>query len=230
MKRTLVTFLALAAAACAGTRGARESTAETRISEEDVGRLGPEQTGAVERARQFRGSARDEQARASLRLQQAQHEVEAAKADQQAADLDAKRAENQEKTASESREPTELEGARQMKTQAQLHKDVANAHVDYASKLVEARKASLDAAQKQVALGDARLEWAKLQALQQARVPAATKYDANKYQSQVNEAQKSFDDSMQKARDLDSQASASQRRWEDLRRQMQARGGATQTG
>jgi hypothetical protein len=229
MKRTLVALLVLAAA-CAGARGARETTASTRVPDEDVGRLDPSQTQPVERARQFRGSARDEQARASLRLQQAQHETDAAKADQEAAKADEQRAENQQKVANESRDPAELERARQTKEQAQLHKSMADAHADYAKRLVEARKASLDAAEKQVVLGDARLESAKLQALQQARVPAASKYDATKFDSQTNDAQKKFDESMQKARDLDAQAAASQRRWEELQRQLQARTGAPRNG
>ncbi len=229
MKRTLVALLVLAAA-CAGARGAKESTASEQISDQDLGRLDPSQTQPVERARQFRGSARDEQARASLRLQQAQHEIDVAKADQAAADADAKRAEVEQKTANESRDPADVERARQGQEQAQLHRSMADAHVEYAKKLVDARKASVDAAEKQVRLGDARLEWAKLQALRQAGVPAASKYDASKYQSQVNDAQKSFDDSMQKARDLDAQAAASQRRWEDLQRQLQARTGAPRTG
>lgn len=230
MRTMLVALLAVAAASCAGAKGARESTAKTQIPDEDLGRLAPGQTGPVDQARQFRGSALDEQARASLRQQQAQREVDVAKADQEAADADAKRAEAQEKAANETRDPADLERGRQMKEQAQLHKKMADAHLDYAKKLVDARKASLEAAQKQVALGDARLEWAKLEALQQGQVPAATKYDASKFQSQVNDAQKSFDDSMQKARDLDGQASASRQQWEDLQRQMQARGGVMQTG
>ena len=230
MTSKALAILAAAAVSCAGARGERASTAETRIPDEDVGRLAPGQTAPVEQARQFHGSARDEQARASLRLQQAQHEVEVAKADQQAAKADAARAATEQKTANESRDPADLERARQMTEQAQLHEKMAHAHLDYASQLVEARKASLDAAGKQVALGDARLESAKLRALQQAGVPAATKYDPGKFQSQLDDAQKSFDGAMQKARGLDGQAAASRRSWEDLQRRMQARGGAMPTG
>ncbi len=229
MKRTFLALLAVAAA-CAGSRGARESTAETRIPDEDLGRLPPGQSAPVDQARQFRGSARDEQARASLRLQQAQHEVAVAKADQQAAQADAERAKTQQKVADESRDPADLERARQMTDQAQLHKRMADAHLAYANKIVDARKASLDAAARQVELGDARLESAKLQALQQAGVPAASKYDAGKFRSQLGDAQKRFDDDMQKARDLDAKAMGSRRQWEDLQRQMEARGGVTPTG
>ena len=47
----------------------------------------------------------------------------------------------------------------------------------------------------------------------------------------MSDAQKTFDKSLQHARDLQGQATASQQRWQDAQRQLQARGGgAVQTG
>jgi len=225
MTRTIVAVLALAAVAgCAGSSGAAGGV---QVADPDLGRLGPSQMAPVEEARHFVSSARDELARASLRLQDSQPEAELAKADQVAASADAERAEAEAKAANESRDPAQLERARQLREQARLHKLAADAHVDFAGHLNEANKASVDAANKQVELANARLEWAKLTALQQANIPAATKYDAGKFQGRVADAQKKFDGSLKHARELYGQATASQQRWQDAQRELQANGGGT---
>lgn len=227
MNRTTAAALLLGVMA-----GCAHGTAQPpAVAETDFGRLGPAQTAPVDEARHFVASARDELGRAKLRVQESRHEVEMAKADQTAASADAQRADAEKKSADQSRAPAELERTRQLQERATLHKAAADAHLDYASRLAQANDASVDAANKQVALAEARLEWAKLQALQQASVPAATKYDVSKFQSRVGSAQKSFDDALKHARDLHGQASASQQRWQDAQRQLQARGGgAIQTG
>jgi len=231
MKRMVYVLALAAVAGCAGMRGgARESPPAAQVSDADFGRLGPDQMAPVDQARQFLASARDEQGRAKLRQQQTMHEADLATADQAAAASDAQRAAAQAKMANDSREPAALEQARQLQEQAQLHKSEADAHAEYAAKLAEARQAAVKAADDQVALGEAKVEWSKLQALQLASVPAAGKYDAGKFQTRVNEAQKSFDEALKKARELEGQATASQQRWEDLQKQIQARGGAVQTG
>ncbi len=228
MRTTVVAALALAVTAgCAGAHGA----AGPQVSDADFGRLTPTQTAPVDEARRFVSSARDELARAKLRQQETAHESDLARADQQVAEADAKRAEVEAKAADQSREPAQLDRARQLREGASLHKSVADAHADYAKRITAANQASVDAANRQVDLANARLELAKLQALQQAGIPAATKYDASKFQARVSDAQKTFDQALQHARDLQGQATASQQRWQDAQRQLQARGGgAVQTG
>ncbi len=221
-KMTGVLGAAFLATACAhgGVQGGK--TGGETVSDADFGRLQAGQTGPVDEARQFLASARDESARAKLRLQQMQQEDDLAKADQQVADADAKRAEAQVRLANENREPAALESARKMTESAKIRHQAADARLDYANQLAAARQASVKAAERQVALGEARVEWAKLQALQQAGVPAATKYDAGGFQTRLNDAQKDFDTSMQKARELETQSTAAQQRWQDLQRQVQS--------
>jgi hypothetical protein len=229
MTRTTVATLLLGAlAGCAGSHGAAQGP---QVADTDFGRLGPTQTASVDEARHFVASARDELARAKLRLQEARNELSLAKADQVDASADAQRAETDRKVAEQSRAPADVERSTAMQERAKLHKSAADAHVEYANRLIQANEASVDAANKQVELADARVEWARLQALQQAGVPAATKYDPNAFQSRVASAQKGFDDALRHARELHGQASASQQRWQDAQRQLQARGsGAIQTG
>lgn len=207
------------------------SSQPPQVADPDFGRLGPSQTAPVDEARHFVSSARDELSRAKLRAQDGRHELDLAKADQAAASADAQRADAEKKAADQSRAPADLERARDLQERAKLHKSAADAHVEYANRLIKANDASVDAANRQVDLAEARLEWAKLQTLQQAGVPAATKYDAAKFQGRVSSAQKSFDDALRHARDLHGQANSSQQRWQDAQRQLQARGtGAIQTG
>ncbi len=225
--RTMVVAALAAIAAC----GAHGAAGGPLVADADLGRLGQGQMGPVDEARRFVSSARDELARAKLRQQETAHEVDLAKADQQVAAADAKRAEVETKAADQSREPAQLERARQLGELSKLHKTASDAHLAYANQVTEANGASVDAANKQVDLANARLELAKLQALQAAGVPAASKYDLGKFQGRVADAQKRFDDALKHARDLHSRATASQQRWQDAQRQMQARGGgAIQTG
>jgi len=226
MGRIAVVLALAAVAGCASSRSASRG----QLSEADVGRLKPDEMAMVDEARQFRASAADEQARARLRLQNAKHELALAEADQNEADAEAQRAEARTKIASDSREPAHLEQARELTEQAKLHKDSADARLDYAKRLVEARESGLTAAQKQMELGDARVEWAKLRAMQQANVPAASKYDPGRFQTRVKDSQKSFDEAVQKARDLDGQATAAEQRWHDLQRRLQAKRRAAPTG
>lgn len=226
----LTWVLALALAAGCASGGARGGAT---VSDADFGRLQTGQMNAVDQARQFRDSARDEQARANLRQQQGEHEEQLAGADEQAAKAAAQQADAQAKIANDSREPAALEKARVLKTQAEMQQRAAAAHMDYAKKMKTARQSALDAAGKQVELSEARLERAKLESLQQAGNPAAGKYDMAKFQQRVDGAQKAFDSALQKTRDQEAQATASQHTWEDAQRQAQAQAvplGTPQTG
>ena len=235
MKKLWITVALAALAACAGTSSNKgQQASATTVSDADLGRLAQGQMGPVSEARQFLGSARDEQARARLHLQEVQHESQLATADAQSAKADADRAAVQAKVANESRDPGHLEQARVMKMQADARKRAADARADYAKKVASARQASLAAADQQIAFGEARLERAKLLSLQQANVPAAGKYDMAKFNGRVSDTQKSFDQALQKARDQESQAMAAQQAWSDAQRQAQAQavptGAPTGTG
>jgi hypothetical protein len=222
MKKMGIAVALAALAACAGMGSGKGKQSEATVPDADLGRLAQEQMGPVDEARQFLGSARNEQARAKLHLQEVQHEDELATADAQSAKADADRAAVQAKVANDSRDPGQLEQARVMRLHAEAKKRAAEARADYAKKMAAARQASLVAADQQVALGEARLERGKLVALQQANVPAAGKYDMAKFDARVADAQKSFDQALQKARDQESQAMAAQQTWDDAQRQAQS--------
>lgn len=201
--------------------GARSST----VADTDVGRLGPEQEGLVNQARQALDGARDAVSRTKLRLQQAQNEEGIAKADLQAAQADQKVADAQQKVANDSRAPDAVENARRLQEQAKAHQQAAELHVAYAGKLIDLREAEVQAAERQVKLDQARVEWSKLQALEQARNPAAAKYDPGRFQTAVNEAQGGLDEATRNARSLEGQATAARQRWEDSRGRLPANGG-----
>jgi len=224
-----ITPLALAAViGC--MHGGAQGEASSAVSEADVGRLGPEQEGLVNQARQALDGARDALSRTSLRLQQAQNEEGTAKADQQAAEADQEVADAQQKVANDSRAPDELEKARRLQERAAAHKQTADLHAEYAGRLIDQREAEVRVAERQVEVAQARVEWSKLQALEQAKNPAATKYDAGRFQTAVNDAQGELDEARQEALSLEVQATASRQRWEDAQRRLQAGGSGDQTG
>jgi hypothetical protein len=227
-------ILTLAFAAVMGCMhgGAQSEAKSSTVSEADVGRLGPEQEALVDQARQALANAGDALSRTNLRLQEAQNEEGTAKADQHAAESDQKVADAQQKVANDSRAPDALEKARQLQEQAKAHKLAADAHLEYANKLIDQRKAEMQAAEQQVKVAEARVEWSKLQALEQAKNPAATKYDPGRFQTEVSDAQGNHDKAVQKAHDLEAQATAARQRWEDSQRRLQAQGegSGNQTG
>jgi chromosome segregation ATPase len=219
----IITFAFAAAMGCMHG-GAQSEAKSSTVSEADVGRLGPEQEALVDQARQGLASANDALSRTRLRLQQAQNEEGTAKADQQAAEADQKVADAQQKVANDSRAPDALEKARQLQDQAKAHKQVADVHLEYANKLLDERKAEVQAAEQQVKVAQVRVEWSKLQALEQANNPAAAKYDPGRFQTAVSDAQGHLDTATQKARSLEAQATAARQRWEDLQGRQQAHG------
>ena len=219
MKRLLAVGALLALCSCASIMGKKDDS--TKVSEADMGRLSEGQMGPVNAARQVVATAQDEEDRAQLSLDKANQEVDLAKADQTSAKAEKDQADAQQKIAEDSREPAQVQKAQALTLEAEAHRQAADAHFEYASKLVDARKASVTQADRRIDLAHAKLEVAKLQAMQQANVPASGKYDLPKLQSKVDDAQKDYDDAARKAQDKNGEATASQQRWQELQQQQQ---------
>src|SRR5512140_1091057 len=75
------------------------------VSDADYGRLAPSQMGPIDAARGQLFAARDAQARATLRLEEAKHEAELGQAEQTAAQADAQRAQAEQDAAASSNAP-----------------------------------------------------------------------------------------------------------------------------
>lgn len=223
-------LLALAALLGCMHGGAQSAARSATVADTDVGRLAPGQEDLVNQARQAMDGARDALSRTRLRLQQAQNEEGTAKADLQAAQADQKVADAQQKVANDSRAPDAVEKARQLQERAKAHKQVADLHVEYAGKLIGEREAEVQAAERQLQLSQTRVEWSKLQALEQAGNPAATKYDAGRFQTAVRDAEGDAAEAAGKAQTLEAQATAARQRWEDSQRRMPGDGRPEQTG
>lgn len=227
MKRAIIGALALLAGACAGGRA--EHGMDT-VSDSDYGRLQPGQTQGVEDARQAEMQARDELSRAKLRLTDTQHEDELAKADQTAADSDKKRAEAETKIGADSNDPGQKARAQELTETAELHRRAADAHLSYAKKLIDSRKAAVDAAQKRLEVATAQVNLAKLKALQAAQIPAAGKYDMAAMTNRVTSAQRDYDSSVHKAQTLEAESTSAEQTWKDLNQQLQARASGANRG
>ena len=216
----------LAALACAGPK--KEQKPVT-VSDSDYGRLPAGQTQLVDSARADLGNARDGVARAKLRQTEARHEEELARADLSAVDADQKRADSMAKASKESNDPGQLERARAANEDVQLRRRAAEARLAYAKKLNEHRAADVEAAERRVGYEEARVEQSKLQALQQARVPAATKYQPGQLDERVVSARRDLEAAEGRARTLSAETANAERLWQELDRQVQARGGPPAT-
>ena len=214
--RTLGAAVALAMTACA-------HGGPKQVSDADFGRLSPGQMQPVRQAREEQQSAREEAARAKLALEQARQELALAQADQAAADAAAQRAEAVARAADQSREPTALRRAADLGEEARLERRASQARIAWAKELIAARRADVDVAERRQESAEARVEYAKLQALQQANIPAAAKYDAEVLQRRVEDRRKATDEALRKADERDRAALAAHQAYQDARQQLAGR-------
>jgi hypothetical protein len=216
--RRIVPGLLAATAACMSGQGQSRSVP---VSEADYGRVGAGQSRVVEDARQQRAAAQDELGRAKLRMMDDRHEGELAKSGQAAATAERSHAAAEGKIGTDSLEPGQVERARSDTKFAELQTAVADAHLRYAEKLKSSREAGVTAAERKVSLMDERVNAAKLQAMDEAGVPAAAKYDRAAAMEKVVQAQRRYDQARSTASEAEQQAAAAREHWQDLNRQRQ---------
>jgi len=221
-----VVALTVLAAGCATSGGTQQGAA--KVSDADLGKLQADQLGQVDQARQRVFRASDEQARAQLRLRDAQHEEQIAASDQGTAKAAMEQANTMQQIAAESRDATKLEQARLLIERAGAQQRAADARTDYAKKLTAASQASAQAASKQKALADAQLEVSKLEALRRAGVPTSGTYDMAALEKNVLQAQATRDSAEQKARNAQWWAEEAHHVYGDAQRGLQAQ--TTPTG
>ncbi len=166
------------------------------VLDADYGRLRPDQSGAVDGARAELARAHDELAAARSQNGEAIREQRSAEKEQEAARKDLDR--------------------------AKKRLAAAEAHVEYAEKLSEARKAAETTAQQRVDLSAAKVELLKLQALEQAKMQPSKQYDDKAFYGRVADSQKKLDGAQEKLRKLEQDAGDGKRRWEDLARRVPA--------
>ena len=214
--------LCVAAVGCAHQNIGAESRA-SKVTDADAGRLKPTQDRLVDEARSTLGAASDNLARTKLKIQDAKNEEQGAKAEAKAGEAALSAAAAQQQMADQSREPAALANATKQQELAAAKKRAAEAHLTYARNLVAANEARAQVAEQQVEVAQARVDWAKLQALQQAKNPAAGKYDAGRFQTTVNDAQVNLTAMQKRAKGLDEEATLSKQAWELSQRQVATR-------
>jgi CRISPR/Cas system CSM-associated protein Csm2 small subunit len=230
MRYVGIALLAVCVVACSSVKKELSGSGGAKVSDEDLGRLGSDQLGPVNQARTKVAQAQDNVARSKLAEQDADHQKELAKADGAAAKADAQNAEAQQKIANDTRSPQQEQRAQTLTQNAQLRKQVSDAHEEFAKKLGDARSAEVEVANEQLDLANAQLEQARLQALQEAKVPAATKYNQGEILDRVSKAQQDVQQAQEKATQASTQAQASQTTWNQLRQQYQAQAGGAAPG
>jgi hypothetical protein len=201
------------ATGCAGNAAPKKAFA---VSDADYGRLAAGQTTPVDEARAQLALASDELGRAKLAVVNLQHEGDLARSDQASASADASRAAAQTKIGKDSNEPGQIQQARDDTKAAQQNKAVADARVAYSKKLVDSQSAQIVAAERKVDLMTEKVNVAKLQALDDAAIPAAGKYDRATAMQRVAEAQRAYDGARSKAAAEAHETANAKARWQQL--------------
>jgi hypothetical protein len=193
------------------------------VSDADYGRLSPDQLGPLNSARDRLSEATDEVARVKLRAQQADNEVELARADQAMANAAKELASAELKSAGKSNAPDAKAKAQEDAARAELQSRSARAHLAWANQVGKARDAELQAAERLVKVREAELEQAKLESLVQAKIPAAAKYDASLFEARVAEARKEYLEAEADAKARMSDARQGENTWRTLHAQYRER-------
>jgi hypothetical protein len=222
--RTLAIVAALLAtlAGCRSTPKKGEQPIRT-VSDVDVGRLAPAQMAPLQAARSSLVEARDALARAQHRLQESRHEEAWANADKAAAESDRLRAAAQLASAKDSGDQRLAGVASERGEAAGLRGQAAEARLDYARKLVQAREADVKAQEARVRRAEWEVERAKIAALREAELPAASKYDPAPIDMRIGEAVRAEEAARTRARDLDATARAAFDTWRGLTDRYEAR-------
>lgn len=212
----------LAVSGCALFQHGRNPKFEP-VSDADVGRLAPGQMGPIDAARGQVFAARDAQSRTKLRLEESRHEAELAQAEQTAARADIERARAEQDAAASSNDPAGKARAQEAAVEAELHRRATQAHAAYAQRLLTARQAEVEAAGELIKVREAELERAKLNALAQARVPAAAKYPRAPFDAHVADAERDYQRRRAGAADALDRAEQTRNAWAALDQQYQVR-------
>ena len=229
-------FVAIAAALAATTlacrtapknRAAREIQT---VADADLGRLAPEQMGPIQASRAALDEARDAVARAQHRLRDSRHEEEWANADKAAAEGDRLHAAAELSSAKDAGDQRMMGLASEHAATAALRAQAADARIEYARKLFQARDAELKTAEARVRRAEWEIERAKLMALREAKVPAASKYDAAPIERRVAEAVKAEDGARARAKDLATTSRTAYDQWRSLTDRYEARARSIPTG
>jgi hypothetical protein len=229
-------ILAIAAALAATTLACRSTPKKAAeqpvptVADSDLGRLAPNQMGPIQESRAALDEARDAVARAQHRLQESRHEEGWANADKAAAEGDRLRAAAELATAKDAGDQRLAGIASERAAAAALRAQAADARLDYSRKLVQAREADVRTAEARLRRAEWEVERAKLTALREAGVPAASKYDAAPIDQRVKEAVKAEEGARTRARDLGATARTAFDQWRSLTERYEARAKSIPTG
>jgi colicin import membrane protein len=194
MKTQLLAIVALVLAGCGGAPRVPD-----KVLDAQTARLDPAAAAQLSTARQELEQSRANVARAGDAIAQARQEEKLAESDQEKAEV-------------------QVERAKKALEDAELRKEAADARRRYAGKLVEAREAAEDAAKARAEVADAKLEHSKVVAIQQGSAKAGEQFRLSEFTERLADSQRQAEDAARKARELEQDASARQRRWEELAR------------
>jgi hypothetical protein len=196
VRSAAVATFALLVASLSGCATRAVATRPSTVSEADFARLAAGQTEDVDEARAQLAAATDELGRAKLGALNGQHEGAFARSDQAAASAEQGRAATETKVGQDSNEPGQLRQARDDTRAALRSKEAADTRLAYSKKLEISLRAQVTASERKVDLMTARVNLAKLEALERAGIPAAGKYDRGGALAAVTQAQRAHSDAV----------------------------------
>lgn len=156
-------------------------------------------------------AARQELEQSRIAVARARDQVVYARQEEQLAESDQKKVQ------------VEYERAKKAYEDAEVRKEAADARRAYTDKLVDARVAAEDAARSRVEVADAKLEHAKVVAVQQVDAKASEQYRRSDFTERIADAQRKAEVVELEAREREQDAKARQNRWEELARKAPAR-------
>ena len=118
-----------------------------------------------------------------------------------------------------------VDDAQALMETANLRLKAAQARTEFAKRFIGARQADVDRAKFHVELAEKKVEQAKMQALRDHSIPAASKYDPGAIDSRVANMERQLEKLDQKLRTAELESQNAQQVWVDINRRYEARAG-----
>ncbi|MCP3136144.1 hypothetical protein [Pyxidicoccus xibeiensis] len=226
-RRALVAVLG---AVLLGLGGCSSDRANTKVEDEWLARLPPQEMEQVRKARLTQGKAQDEITRAQVSLEDAKRALEVAKANEDAAKARREVDEAELRAAREMGQEQVILQVQERFREGDLEFAAAQAQVDYWDRVVTTRESLQEMRARELDVANAELEMTEYVALQRAGDVRARQLDGEALATRLAEARDNAWQTQQRVEANLQRQRQAQARWQQLDDQLEAYGGGGQQG
>ncbi|WP_164008951.1 hypothetical protein [Pyxidicoccus trucidator] len=209
-----------------GLGGCSSGRSSTKVDEELLARVPPEDMEEVHKARLTQSKAVDETTRAQVSLEDAKRDRDVARSNLEAAKARREADESALLAARATAQTPDIAGAERALREADLELSAAEADVDFRERVVTTREALQQMRERELAVADAELAQTEYQALLRSGDVRAKELSGEDFAKALQEARSEAWEQQQEVDALLQRQRQAQARWQQLDEQARAYGGS----